>query len=260
MGNIQRFIVRAANRSLAFMKPSNGEVPLFYPYVSKSGMSVAANMRTAFREDAFFEETGSKALLSVCSPVFLMPKDEYLDEENFDANTQYNYTFTGHEHEEKICSVLPSLNAVAVYGVNKDLKLVVEDHFSDVRIQNVMQPVWEHLYRQSQLVTQRRKLYGYFHDGLLDIFSFQTHRFRYANAFPVAHAHDAMYYLLYVWKQLALDNEKDEMHLVGEMPHGDWLIEKLKQFLRQVYVINPVADLNRDPISQIKNLPYDMML
>lgn len=256
----QRLIIRAGERSLSFLKPKADGAIEYKAYISKSSMSVAANLRTALREEDFFIGEDRKALLSVNSMVSLVPLDEYMEKDDFNADELYNYTFTGKEHEEKICSIIPELNAVALYSINKDLKLVVNDRFADVRIQNVMQPVWTHLYHRSSLVPQRRKLYGYFHDGMLDICSFHQHRFRYANAFSVIHAHDAMYYLLFVWKQLALDNENDELHLVGTIPHQEWLMQKLKQFLRRVYIINPVADLNRSPLSQIKNLEYDMML
>lgn len=257
---IDRIVIRAGERTLSFLKPLADGTVEHKPYVSKSGMSIAANLRTAFREEDFFDGEDRRVLLTVSSPVSLIPLDEYMEKENFDAEQLHNYTFVGKEHEEKICTILPELNAVALFGINKDLKLVVSDRFSDVRVQNVMQPVWAHLYRRSALVPQRRKLYGYFHDGVLDICSFLQHRFRYANSFPVVHAHDAMYYLLFVWKQLALDNENDELHLVGTIPHQEWLMTKLHQFLRRAYVINPVADLNRSPLSQIKNLEYDMML
>lgn len=255
-----RLIIRAAKHSLSFLKPNADGTAVRIPYTTKSGMSVAANLRTAVRELDVLGNRDQRVLLSVCSPVSLIPVDEFMDDNSQDMASLYDYTFTGHEHEEKLHSVLPELNVIALYGMNKDLKLVANDHFADVRIQNLMMPVWTHLYKRSILTTQRRKLYCYFHDGMMDVFSFRQKRFAFANSFPIAHAHDAMYFTLFVWKQLALSNEDDELHIIGECVHGDWLLTKLKQFLRRVYTVNPVADLNRSPISQIEGLEYDMML
>jgi hypothetical protein len=64
---------------------------------------------------------------------------------------------------------------------------------------------------------------------------------------------------LYVWKQLALDNQYDELHIVGDIPERDWLIEELKKYLSKAYVINPSADFNRAPATQVKGLPYDLV-
>ena len=259
-GVVPRLTIRVGYGTMSFFLPRTDGTVEYLPYTVKSGVAMAANLRTAFRELELLRERDDRAMLSVLSPVVLVPIDEYMDQENFDVDTLYNHTFTGREHEEKIANVLPDLNAVAVFGVNKDLKLVVEDHFADVRIQNIMQPVWTHLYRRSTLVGQRRKLYAYLHDSRIDIFSFQQRRFRFANSFDATHSHDALYYLLFTWKQLGLSNEDDELHLVGKSEHMEWLTTKLKSYLRRVYTLNPVADLNRAPASMIEGMEYDLMI
>ena len=259
-GIVPRLTIRVGYGTMSFFLPKTDGTVEYQPYTVKSGVSMAANLRTAFRESELLRGRDDRALLSVVSPTVLVPIDEYMDQENFDVDTLYNHTFTGREHEEKVASVIPDLSAVAVFSVNKDLKLVVDDHFGDVRIQNVMQPVWTHLYRRSTLVGQRRKLYAYFHDNKVDVFSFQQRRFRFANTFDATHSHDALYYLLFAWKQLALSNEDDELHLVGKSEHMEWLIAKLKSYLRRVYTLNPVADLNRAPASMIEGMEYDLMI
>ena len=37
------------------------------------------------------------------------------------------------------------------------------------------------------------------------------------------------------------------------------LTQELKSFVQNVYVINPKAEFNRAPITEIKNLPYDLL-
>ena len=170
----------------------------------------------------------------------------------------YNHAITGRESETVMSTVLPQLNAVAVYSINKDLKLVIDDHFSDVRFTHVCAPVWNHLFRRS-FTGVRQKLYAYFHDKKMDVFSFQQNRFRFVNGFNTNLAPDAVYFLLNIWKQLAFDNRRDELHLVGELPDKDSLIQELHSFVQNVYVINPRAEFNRAPITDIKGLPYDLI-
>ena len=255
-----RLVIRVGNGTLSFLQTHEDGTAEFSPYTVRSGVSMAANLRTAFRDAEILSGHGDKALISVCTPVVLVPMDEYMDDEEYDVDTIYSETFTGHSSDVKERSILPDLNAVAIYGVNKDLRMVVADHFKDVRVQNVMQPVWTHLYRRSSLSGRRRKLYGYFHDKRVDVFSFQQRRFRFANSFDAAHLHDALYYLLFVWKQLAFDNEEDELHLVGDISDRDWIINKLRAYLRRVYMINPSSELNRLPVAQIEGVDFDMML
>lgn len=255
-----RLVIRVGLDTMSFLLPHEDGRVEHYPYSLRNGVSMAANLRQAFRETDFLEGYDKKALLSVASPVALIPVDEYMDAEEYDKNLIYNSTFLGYEHDEKVSSVIPDLSCVALFAVNKDLKMVVEDRFPDVRIQNVMQPVWSHLYRNSQLIGQRRKLYAYFHDRHVDIFSFQQRRFRFANMFDATREHDALYYLLFVWKQLAFDNENDELHIVGDTEYMEWLLTKLKTYLRRVYKINPSSELDQTPASMIEGLEYDMMI
>lgn len=216
---------------------------------------MAANLREAFKEIDLAANGWSRAMVLIDSPVLMMPVDEFRDNLK---ETLYRHAIMGHDGETVMSVVLPSLNAVAVYSINKDLKLVLDDHFSDVRFTHVCAPVWEHLYRRS-FTGVRQKLYAYFHDKRLDVFSFQQNRFRFTNSFDTNLVPDAVYFMLNVWKQLAFDNRRDELHLVGELPERDALTQELRSFIQNVYVINPKAEFNRAPITGINNLPYDLM-
>ena len=157
------------------------------------------------------------------------------------------------------------LNAVALFMVNRDLCNVLSDHYSQLHYCSVMVPVWKYLYQRS-FVGKRNKLYGYFHDGCLDVCSFKQNRFLFCNSFDItpsatgsANAHDALFFLLSVWKQLALKVDYDELHLVGDIPERDWLINELRQYLQRAYVINPASDFNRDPITRMEGLSFDLV-
>jgi hypothetical protein len=221
----------------------------------KSGISMAANLREAFKSSELLSSNYHRALVMIDTPSLLIPVEEF-DEKNI--TLLYEHAFTTHESEVVMYNILPSLNAVAVFAINKDLKMVVEDHFSDTKFVVASSPVWGHLHQRS-FTGNRRKLYGYFRNKQLDIFSFDKNRFKFCNTYHIDHYMDAVYFLLYVWNMLALDNRKDELHMVGEIPDKDEMVNELHRFVENVYVINPTADYNRAPITQIKNLPYDIM-
>nr|MBP6528094.1 DUF3822 family protein [Prevotella sp.] len=67
------------------------------------------------------------------------------------------------------------------------------------------------------------------------------------------------YFMLYVWKQLGLDNREDELYLSGNIPDRDEITTELKQYVQKIYAVNPTAEFNRAPITQIKGLPFDLM-
>lgn len=252
-----RLTIRIGRHTLSFsaLSADKGNSIVFEPYTVRSGISMAANLREAFKEIDLLAGGWQRAMVLVDSPVLMIPVDEFKESIK---ETLYRHAITGHDGEAVLSTVLPALNAVAVYSVNKDLKLVIDDHFSDARFTHVCAPVWNHLYRRS-FTGVRQKLYAYFHDKKIDVFSFRQNRFRFTNSFDTNLVPDAVYFILNVWKQLAFDNRRDELHLAGELPDRDALTQELHSFVQNVYVINPKAEFNRAPITEISNLPYDLM-
>lgn len=240
---------------MSFSQVAENEKDVIYePYVIKSGVSMAANLREALKTADLLLDPPARVRVVLDSDVLMVPV-ELFDEKDIDK--MYSRTFPKKEQDTVCYNVLPDLNAVAVFAMNKDLRLVIDDHFKDVKVITAISPVWRHLHQRSYTGT-RHKLYGYFHEKRLDIFSFQQNRFKFCNTFEVSRAHDSLYFLLYVWKQLRLQPEYDELHIVGEIPDKEWLLAELKKFLQNAYIINPSADFNRHAITEIKGMPYDL--
>ena len=125
-------IMRASNDSLAFALPQKEDRTRirFYRYISKSGISIAANLRDAFKTVEILQETIGRATLLVDTPVLLIPLDVYKEG---DKETLYRHSFPSTEGASIVANVLPDLHAVALFALNRDLKTVLEDHYEDVR-------------------------------------------------------------------------------------------------------------------------------
>lgn len=255
----QQITIRISRNSLSFatlVANAETENPIvFEPYVVKSGISMAANLREALKGAELANMGMKKARVLVDTPVLMTPV-ELFDEQTMTET--YHHAYPNTEQEKVLFNVLPDLNTVAVFAMNRDLKLVIDDHFEEALYIAALTPVWRHLHQRS-FTGQRGKLFGYFHDRKLDVFAFRQNRFKFCNQYDTNHAHDALFFLLYVWKQLMLSAEQDEMHLVGDIPEREWFIEELKKYIQKAYVINPSADFNRAPATQIKGMPYDLM-
>ena len=252
-----RITLRISSKSLSFAVVDNTvETQVAYePFTTRSGISTAANMREAFRTATLQSRDYQRAQVLLDARVLMIPVEE------FDENTKealYRHSFPGSDNDTVIQSIVPDLNSVAVFGINKDLKMVIEDHFPDVRYTPVVQPVWSYMHNRS-FTGSNRKLYGYFHDEKLDIFSFDKDRFKFCNSYDTNRTNDAVYFLLYVWNQLNLDAEKDELCIAGEVPGREQILETLKKYIRQAYFINPAGEFNRAPITQIKGITLDLI-
>ncbi len=253
-----RIIIRIGQNHLSFstIDPTQTEAPVTYaPYVIKSSISVPANLREALG-DADLQEMGyRKVLAMIDTPVLLVPIEQF---EEDSISVIYNQAFPRKGMDMVLYNVLSDLNAVSVFAISKDLNTVLHDNFTDVKMMPVMSPVWRHLHQRS-FTGNRNKVYGYLHDRKLDIFSFQQNRFKFCNQFDAIRQQDAIYFLLYVWKQLMLDSESDEMHLVGSFAGMSELVNELRRYIQNVYIINPAAEFNHAPATNIKEMPFDLM-
>lgn len=251
-----RLNMRISRNTMAFAVSDHTAVNqvVFEPYIVKSGISLAANLREAFKDSALLNRGYQRAQVLIDSPVLMIPLQEF---DEAAKETLYHHAITGLEGCVVLHSVLPDLNAVAVFSINKDLKLVIDDHFEDVRFVHLVQPVWSLLYQRSH-TGMHRKLYAYFHDKRLEVFGFDKNRFRFCNTFDAAHSRDAVYFVLYAWKQIGLDAQNDELYIAGDIPDREWTIDALRTYCRKAYLINPVAEFNRAPVTQIKGMPFDL--
>ena len=248
--------MRVGRGTLSFAMPADdaeGKID-FEPYVVKSGISLAANLREAFGAANLLQQPPQRLRLVVDSPVLMVPI-ELFDQDEMEV--LYDHAFTRSEQDGVCYNVLPDLNAVAVFSLNKDLKLVADDHFPTVKVVAAMSPVWRHLHQRSY-TGNRRKLYGYFHERQLEVFAFQQNRFRFCNTFRAHQPEDALFFLLYVWKQLQLDPAYDELHIVGDIADSDLLMSQLHRYLQNTYLINTAVDLGSSSVTEIKGMPYDL--
>ena len=224
--------IRVGRDTLSFALPTSGGNVDFEPYVVTSGISIAANLREAFKTSELLTMGVPRARIMVDSPVLMVPVEKFDETQMADL---YHYTFPDSRQDAVAYNVLPDLNAVALFAMNKDLRLVIDDHFRAIKFIAAVSPVWRHLHQRSY-TGARSKLYGYFHERQLEVFSFQQNRFKYSNAFEASRLNDSLYFLLYVWKQLQLASETDELHLCGNVPEADKLVAELKKYVKNVYL------------------------
>lgn len=255
----RKIIIRIGRNTLSFTTadPTDKERPYRHePYIVKGGISMAANLREAFKTADLMAVDTRRAQVLIDTPSMLVPIEQF---EEDSIITVFNHSFpAGEEQRTVLYNVLPDLKCVCIFAVNKDLRGVLCDKFSDVVFIQALTPVWRYLHQRS-FTGHRNKLYAYFHERHIDIFCFQQNRFKFCNTFEADHGNDALYFLLYVWKQLRMESEHDELHIVGDIPEAQWLLQELKQYLHNAYIMNPTADFQRNAATKIADLPFDLL-
>lgn len=253
----QQLLIRISDNSLSFAMNLGGEEGIcFEPYEVKSGISMAANLREAFKTSDLLRRACQKATVILDSPTMLVPLEDFQAEE---MEQQFRFVYPSCEDKSIEMSVIPAVKNMAIYAISKDLKNVLNDHFEEVRIKPLMASVWDFFLKRS-FGSNSKKLYAYFHDGKVELCSFNRTRVAFANCFEAENIPNSLYFILGAWKQIGGQAMMDDLYLSGKIDEREELTEELKQFLARVFYINPSADFNRAPATQILNFPLDMIL
>lgn len=251
----QRVLIRVSDTTLSFATQTQDGQLLYEPFPVRNGMSMAANLREAFRNSDILLGDYRRAFVMIDSPTLVLP----IDEADTDIDAQYRYVYANTEGSVVETHLIPILNVVVAYAVNKDLKMVLEDNFSDVRLLPLMTTTWEFLMRRN-MTGGAKKMFAYFHDGKMDVSVFSRNRFLFVNSFEGTDAHDAVYFALGVWKQLGLNSNEDEFHYMGNVPEQDWFVEEMRQFIKKVFPINPAVELPNAETLAASGMAADMMI
>lgn len=252
---LRKLVIRIGKGSLMFTTTDDQGQVVMEQYSINSSITMAANLREALRNSSMLSAIYQRTLVMVDSPVLMVPTDLFHEGEKTEL---YFHAFTKKEQQAIMHTVLPDLNSVALFAIDKDLLAVINDRMSQPGIMAAMVPVWHHLHQRSYTGIHQ-KLYGYFHDRRMEVFSFSKNRFKFCNSYTVNNSSNALYYLLSVWKQLGLEADHDELHLAGDLPDEEALMNEARQFVKRVFYINPSGEFNRAPVTQIAGMPYDLM-
>jgi hypothetical protein len=91
----------------------------------------------------------------------------------------------------------------------------------------------------------------------IDIFCFSQGALLQGNHFPCNQIQDAIYYILFVWKQLQFDQKKDFLHLAGNSDSKKELSESLKPHIHNILPVNIVPETHFDQ-AEMQNIPFEL--
>ena len=117
------------------------------------------------------------------------------------------------------------------------------------------------LWKRRSAVALSRQMCVMIEKKRMDIACFSQDKLLFVNTFAINQLNDILYYLLFVWKQVGFDPEKDELNLFCDLSLRIRLMERLRVYLRHVKPMDiPAetylfgADISRAPFDIISLL------
>lgn len=201
---------------------------------------------------------GRKSYLSVygliIGPSIQIPLESFRKEE---ANTLFRLAFA-QEHTGKIYyNILPHIEIAKVFSVDKDIEMSLRKQFPDIRFYHAETMLLEKMWPLGSKGKQR--LYVYFHEQEMFVFSYKEQKLQYANTFPADQADNAAYFILSVWKSLSLDAREGECILLGGNNIETECAKTLGKYLHNVTLLSSADIYRRYAPAKNTQIPLDLL-
>ena len=164
----------------------------------------------------------------------LVPENIFLEQQK-----ERLMSFVFSSPEEKILyESLNELDSVILFGIQPK----VYDFFS----RSLINPIFTHAvtaqltqWRDRSLTAYPKQLYVALYKDTMDAACFYRESLLFINSFHVHDSADMLYYILYIWKQTGMDQQKDKLILFANTETYLALKEQLQTYLLQIEHVPP---------------------
>lgn len=208
-------------------------------------LSLTANLKQTFRELTWINRPFRKVNILIATRRFtLMPLEFFEDEQ---AECIFYHNCSKRDNELVRYNILHKNNIVVLFGMDKSSHTFLKEQFPNARFYAQASPFIDYLSAKSRL-GNNQKLYAHLHPHAIDLYSYERGHLLLGNSFECKETSDNLYYILYTWKLLNLDQERDELHLCGNLQGKEQLPDDLKKYIRKVFIMTPTENLDLQAI------------
>lgn len=223
---VQELSIRIYSDGFSFSTPQSQK-----DVKAEQGKSLHEALEEAFATNALLRPDYEEVNVYADYPSTRIPLDEFRSEE---AQALYRLTFgqdslTGMKmHYE----MLPALEVIEVFAIESDIEEVILHHYPHATIHSYFGQLMNRmLARDKRMQSDNRRLYAHTNGRQLFLFSYNEGKLQFANSFEANSLSNQVYFLLYAWKQLGLQQTKDTCILLDKNKE---LEAELSRYLRNI--------------------------
>lgn len=123
--------------------------------------------------------------------------------------------------------------AQLVFGIDEEVYEFCSRSLINPHFVHYMTPVLS-LWKKQSRARLPKQLYVVLHRRMLDIACYAQGSLLFVNSFGYEHVDDILYYVLYAWKQIGLDQQKDQLRLFGEAELRSAVMTTLRNYLQYI--------------------------
>ncbi len=227
--------------SFSIYNPIHDSTLSFFEKEIDTSLSLTANLKQAFRELEFLNHEYKRVNILVTGKRFTLVPLELFEDDQTEILFHYNHPYR--ENETIQYNILKTHNLVVIFGIDRSAYSFLNEQYPHARFYSQVSPLTEYFAVKSRLGNSK-KLYASLRSGAIDLYCYEKGHLLLVNSFECKQTEDRVYYLLYVWKQLEFDQERDELHLTGLLTDKEALVKELRKFILQVFIMNPETNID----------------
>lgn len=217
--------------SFSVYNPIRDSIMLKQSFAIRSEISIIANLKQAFKMLDFLSYAYKQVDVTVYTKRFTLVPNDLFDEAQI--SSLFFYNFPQKENDLVLTNELLHNKSQLLFSVNKSLYHFLMEKYETVQIYSSVTRPAEDFALRSRFGSEK-KLYACVYRNQLDVYAYERGQLLLLNTYACSADSDYMYYLLLVWKQLQMDQLKDELYLVGLQKHETDLLRDLSDFIKNV--------------------------
>ena len=235
--------------------PDDPESYFFYKINSTEQTDAFSLFKDLFFENDFFNYSFQKTCVLVFSPLFTyIPNKIYSDKYKEDF-----IKFVFSENEEGFLDYsISSPNISVLYTFSEEAYDFFIRSFNEPVFIHYSLPMIAYFYSKNTKHKKQRMIINAHKKGI-DIFCFSKNSFLFGNHFPCDKFEDALYYILYTWKQLKMNRFTDSLCVTGERNQNEELLKKLQLYIQHVRP-EPIPARYQFEIIDTNNIPFELAI
>lgn len=210
--------------------PSVGESFFYRETEFDRSVSYISSLKELFFSYEFLTWSYKKVHVIDVSPDYTLVPKALFDEREKDKLLHFNLSQTG---VRSLSNSLQTAEAELVFGMQEEVyefcsRTLVRSDF----IHHLTPQLW--LWKKQSELLPERQMFVVLHSRMMDIVCYDRGKLLFANTFSSDQADDAVYYLLYVWQQVGLDQRKDALYIFGNSLRKNKITGTVRTYVHHV--------------------------
>lgn len=246
--------IRPEGFSFSLYNPVENGSFFFREIENEDHKGTLSNFREYFYQNDFWTLPFRKIFLMDYTSCFTYVPSLICEENS--SRDFMSFLFTEKTGEKTMCQRLMLSDLTILYQLEEANYEFFHRTFVGIRFIHYTSPFIAYFHERSKITRRSQMIINLSFAGM-DIFCFREGKFLLGNRFKFAQWSDALYYILFSWKQLKLDQLTDFLYVTGEKELKKEAIESLKLYIYNIIPVNITPEAHFEGID-MGSIPFEL--